>query len=682
MEQIISQMGVHQGDPLAPLGFALAIHPLLERISDLSRGGEGGGFTKGYLDDLSLACCSQSILQILEIIMEEGPALGISINFDKSKLLLGKRETFEEAQRWAKIYFAMGFKPANVVLNPDNIPSSWEPEETTQMTRRYGVTCLGTPIGSDCFIKEWLVRKDEELRGIQQNLILSKSTKQSKMLMLRYCFSQKVNYLCRTVNPEFMTSFLQNFDRMKLEVVASIAECEEEDFAPFQSIQCLMHLRDGGLGLHLSHRSKESAYVASVVVCLPGLCELFPHFREGLRKDWLQQQSSEDVDETFMAWHESFKDDEGLFVDDDANPFLVCFVNSIFRVAQSYQESASLPPIYEILIRGVNPDKLQSRLFKPVRKLIYQELLSAATLNKDKHRIRSARGHGDDAGAWLEVGPRNWHSTIKCADFKVALRYRLGFDFPELVRSTQVHKDNAHHQCPFKKCGEHFDDDAHHFMEDCKCGGRTRTHNAIRDELVVMIRDAHIAVRKEVNFKGIKEKDGTLVGYRADILMMNGSQDEIIEVSLTNPCCASNIVSPMEVEDHNGGIKESRQSAEKREYAKLKKYRENGCTKKVIPFIVEVFGRIGPAGIAFIDKIASQSHDWKYATSKFRSFWLGRISCALVRSLGSSYRQALDLYLGTCSEGEIHKSYNLHEQFSEINFMRKGGGGGRGKLED
>ena len=71
--------------------------------------------------------------------MEEGPALGISINFDKSKFLLGRHETFEEAQRWASIYIAMGFKPANVVLHPDNIPSSWELEETTQMTRRYGV---------------------------------------------------------------------------------------------------------------------------------------------------------------------------------------------------------------------------------------------------------------------------------------------------------------------------------------------------------------------------------------------------------------------------------------------------------------------------------------------------------------------------------------------------------------
>ena len=40
----------------------------------------------------------------------------------------------------------------------------------------------------------------------------------------------------------------------------------------------------------------------------------------------------------------------------------------------------------------------------------------------------------------------------------------------------------------------------------------------------------------------------------------------------------------------------SKSSAEKRERAKLDKYRNAGITSKVILFVVELFGRIGPGG--------------------------------------------------------------------------------------
>ena len=72
---IVSCFGVQQGDPLDPLGFALALYPVIERIKrevpDLL-------INIWYLDDGTLCDSSGDLLKVHNITEEEGPSRGLS----------------------------------------------------------------------------------------------------------------------------------------------------------------------------------------------------------------------------------------------------------------------------------------------------------------------------------------------------------------------------------------------------------------------------------------------------------------------------------------------------------------------------------------------------------------------------------------------------------------------------
>ncbi len=69
-DTIFSCRGVQQGYPLGPLGFALALHPSVERIKS-----EVHSLTLNswYLDDGTLAGTPEALLSALKIVEEETP---------------------------------------------------------------------------------------------------------------------------------------------------------------------------------------------------------------------------------------------------------------------------------------------------------------------------------------------------------------------------------------------------------------------------------------------------------------------------------------------------------------------------------------------------------------------------------------------------------------------------------
>ena len=77
---ILSSCGVQQGDPLDPLGFALILRPIVERIK-----AEVPGL---YLDDGTLCGTPDDLAEALRIVEEEGPALGLLLNRTKSLLYI------------------------------------------------------------------------------------------------------------------------------------------------------------------------------------------------------------------------------------------------------------------------------------------------------------------------------------------------------------------------------------------------------------------------------------------------------------------------------------------------------------------------------------------------------------------------------------------------------------------
>ena len=82
---IFSCCGVQQGDPLGPLGFALTLQSIVERIK---REVPSLHINVWYLDDGTLCSSPDDLQRVLEIVEEDGPSRGLILNRSKSLLFI------------------------------------------------------------------------------------------------------------------------------------------------------------------------------------------------------------------------------------------------------------------------------------------------------------------------------------------------------------------------------------------------------------------------------------------------------------------------------------------------------------------------------------------------------------------------------------------------------------------
>ena len=162
--------GIQQGDPLGPLGFALTLHPIVERIKkeipDLK-------INAWYLDDGTLCGSPNDIAKALRIIEKEGPARGLLLNRAKSLL----------------------YVPADsdVSINP---PPSDVP------VVREGFTLLGCPVGPPSFCESTVMNR---VKKVKEALARLPDLEDSQMeaTLLRSCLAlPKVAFVLRTTPPQ------------------------------------------------------------------------------------------------------------------------------------------------------------------------------------------------------------------------------------------------------------------------------------------------------------------------------------------------------------------------------------------------------------------------------------------------------------------------------------------------
>ncbi len=82
---LLSCSGVQQGDPLGPLGFALTLQPIIDRIQLEV---PGLALNAWYLKDSTLVGTPKDLLSALTIIEQEGPGIGLVLNKPKSLLYI------------------------------------------------------------------------------------------------------------------------------------------------------------------------------------------------------------------------------------------------------------------------------------------------------------------------------------------------------------------------------------------------------------------------------------------------------------------------------------------------------------------------------------------------------------------------------------------------------------------
>ena len=107
----------------------------------------------------------------------------------------------------------------------------------------------------------------------EASLLIEYPDLQERFHLFRWCFSEKINYLLRTIPPELTEELASNFNLIKKRIICSIIDQFTPETLPeWLWVQCRLSINDGGLGLKDSVSVAYSAFVGSFIDCLP-TCE-------------------------------------------------------------------------------------------------------------------------------------------------------------------------------------------------------------------------------------------------------------------------------------------------------------------------------------------------------------------------------------------------------------------------
>ena len=158
---------------------------------------------------------------------------------------------------------------------------------------------------------------------------------------------------------------------------------------------------------------------------------------------------------------------------------------------------------------------------------------------------RSRQVNQEDASACLEAIPKCEAQTLGNDDFRMACILRLGFRFPEIMQSVDKKAVAVNRKC--NCCGKNklVDDFGHHFAHGCiKGGGRTKTHDALVKDLLLLFKELGYSVEHEVTIHSLPSATPTnseeyiidvpKSKLRAD-LVIRAPIVKLLDVTITDP---------------------------------------------------------------------------------------------------------------------------------------------------
>ena len=170
-----------------------------------------------FIDDKIIQAPFDNMLVAIDYILAEGPRYGYHLKKSKGAYLLGRCGSFELAQSRKQHLISRVLLSDIVHIHPDDLTS----ELYVQADLQYGVKMVGTWIGSSSYIMSQLDEKLKDL-DIEKNHIINFPDPQIRNLMLRWCFTKKINYLQRTISPNLLESFVSDFELQKRDILCSL----------------------------------------------------------------------------------------------------------------------------------------------------------------------------------------------------------------------------------------------------------------------------------------------------------------------------------------------------------------------------------------------------------------------------------------------------------------------------
>ena len=195
---ISSCCGVQQGDPLGPLGCALALHPIAEKIKVEVPGLLVNAW---YLDDGTLCGPASDVAAALTIIEEEEPKHGLYLN--RSKCL----------------------------IHTTHLVDISHPSLCAIPLISGGFGLLGSPICPVDYCEAAFQQRIQKVLDVVSRLGDLQDS-QMECTLLRSCLAlPKVSYILHTCPPQFINDALECFDNLMQQTVSDIAGCPVSNLA-------------------------------------------------------------------------------------------------------------------------------------------------------------------------------------------------------------------------------------------------------------------------------------------------------------------------------------------------------------------------------------------------------------------------------------------------------------------
>ena len=259
VQKIPSVEGLVQGCILGSWLWCMSNHSFLKGLSNIlvTDSIQTSGTIKSFIDDTNLGGKTPKMFEALRYMFTEGPKIGFTLNKKKGAYLLGKCSTdLEAVQKKTQLIEEFGLEPDVIRIHPDNLATSIGPS-------LYGSKVLGAYVGDPIYIRNQLVKKENELRDAK-DAIMRLSHKQIQYLLLKWCYDSKMTFLQRVMAPRKLVSLIEKFQDFKKEILDHIIGSTIGD-KEFQL--ALLPLSESGLGLTNSPLISFSAFVASSLEC-------------------------------------------------------------------------------------------------------------------------------------------------------------------------------------------------------------------------------------------------------------------------------------------------------------------------------------------------------------------------------------------------------------------------------
>ena len=239
-----SAAGVQQGDPLGPLLFAAALHPVVAGLSDLTVDGASLDMNAFFLDDGFLAGDLPVVAAALQRLLAEAAERGLELNLAKCTLVLPA----DAAPQDLSALF-----PADLLSDP----TSGESRVSTGGNFDILKAAIGDQAHCEAFAEDRVTAAGELMR-----LLPGIGNPQVALRLLRHCGSYcKVVHNMRTTPPDHQLDALQRFDTEVRETFGLMTGLAPTDSEWDQAARGMAH---AGLALRQTALHAPAAYMASL----------------------------------------------------------------------------------------------------------------------------------------------------------------------------------------------------------------------------------------------------------------------------------------------------------------------------------------------------------------------------------------------------------------------------------